>query len=272
MNFATFAFHSHFYIIQDIHSSDEAFRAVCFNITSGPPSYGYLLDPYIKKGAYYHNNFFITDRDDIYCYLTTEYHLDKEEFPPDIVLLNSLYGILFELEIMRKHQIPKVTITNSGNRYTISTEDSQPIIIDPDLGNLYNETIPRIIARRVNNIFEYEVYNHPLLEKVYTYFFAQVLSDPNSKAILEKFFYWSCLETSNNEFMTCGDLKLLNDYDTFISIKMREGRINLYSLIITKISLKKFLQAWESRLQYCDAFTLVFLGKTLRFFEGEPLC
>lgn len=271
MNTATFVFHLRIYVIEKISTPDESFTALCLNITSGYASYGYLLDPYIKKGAYYQNNFYITDRDDIYCYLTNEYNLENEEFPPDIILLNSLYGILFTLEIMRKHQIPKVTITNSGNRYTINAENTGPIIIDPDLGNLYNETIPRIIARRVNNIFEYEMYNHPLLEQKNTYFLAQVLASPNVNTILEKLFYWSCFKTSNNEYIKCGALKLSNDLDTYISIDMREGRINLYSLIITKTSLKNFLQVWEAKLQYCDAFTIVFLGQTLRFFEGEPL-
>lgn len=271
MNSASLIFNSRSHLIEKINTSDESFTALCLTITSGPPSYGYLLDPYIKKGAYYQNNFYITDRDDTYCYLTTEYHLDKEEYPPDLVLLNSLYGILFTLEIMLKNKIPKITITNSGKRYTISSENAEPIIIDPDLGSLYNETIPRIIARRVKNVFEYEVYNHPLLEEEYTYFFVQILTSPNVKEILEKFFYWSCLKTSNNEYIKLGKLILLNDYDTFISIKMREGRINLYSLIITKTSLQKFIEAWESRLQYSNTFTLVFLGHTLRFFEGESL-
>lgn len=273
MNSAILACTTLRHYIEESSSSDESFTTLCLHVTSGYPSYGYLLDPNIKKGAYFKNNFFITDRDDIYCYMTNEYHLDSEEFPPTIILLNSLYGILVSLEIMRRNKIFRITITNSGKHYTISSENIEPVIIDPDLGNLYNETIPRIIARRVDNHFEYEVVNddYAIMEYEYIYLFYNLLMSPNAKVILEKLFFWSCLQTSDNETINCNNLSLFNDFDTSISIKMREAPITIFGLRITKNSLKKFLQAWELRLQYCDAFTIVFLGQTLRFFEGEPL-
>lgn len=265
-------------ILYEENSKDFHEGTLMHYLRSEGTIWSYLIDPSIKNDTYSPGNYFFTRRDSLYLYIAEDYYLDdddpEQEFKPTVVLLNTMLGLLIAFKYMRTHKIPEFTLTLENKHYTFTGPAIKTIVVDPDLGNLYNETIPRIIARRINGVFEYDLCpaNNP--ENQHIYLLPKLLEKNYAQDLFITLHEWPNRMANWQESekkARYGSVGIENGGDV-IELKDKTKGIG-YSgwLIITKESLKKFLQAWDSHLQFCDSFTLVFLGRTLRFFEGEPL-
>lgn len=278
MNTIRFTRDAHGYLRPKTDIEDGDFLQFYLYFTSERTFSEYLIDPSIKNDTYSPANYYFTRRDSLYLYIAEDHYLDdddpEQEFKPTIVLLNTMLGIEIALNYMRKNKIPEFTLSLENKRYTFTGPTIETIVVDPDLGNLYNEIVPRIIVRRVNGVFEYDLCpaNNP--ENQYIYLLPKLLEKNYAQDLFITLHEWPNRMANWQESekkARYGSLGIENGGDV-IELKDKTKGIG-YSgwLIITKESLKKFLQAWDSHLQFRDSFTLVLLGRTLRFFEGEPL-
>lgn len=269
-----------------------------------------LIDPSFKKGKYRQKaDYYYSKQDDLYFYFTfnVDEHLEIECFDdghleedcldcyrftedgdyfdpePTAILLNTLYGIMVALNYVFQYKLERFTIRQQDKRYIFQDHGIKPIIVDPDLGYLYNDTIPRTIVRKINNtFFSYKtlsivnngLYLRENLTKQKLELICKLITKNYNPMLLIRLSNWSKqrLKKSKNESFVFNDVRISNQYDILVvTPKKQQTNHEQLEVRLTTESLIKFLQTWESRLKFSDAFTLVLLGSTLRFFEGEPL-
>lgn len=279
MNIIKFTRDEHGYFSYTTDSKDGDLAQLIEYLTSEKRPWCYFIDPSAKGDPYRPGNYYFTRRDDLYMYIAEDHYLDdddpEQEFKPTVILLNTMLGISLAWKYMRTNKIPEFTLTLENKRYTFSGPTIETIVVDPDLGNLYTETVPRIIARRVNGVFEYDLCPDHNQDGEDIHYFVKLLAKHYPQDLFITLHEWpdrmANWQESDKKVKYDG-LTIINEGD-FVGIYPRRNSDGSYPgwLTITKLSLKKFLQAWDTRLQFCNSFTLIFLGSTLRFFEGEPL-
>lgn len=284
-------------------SNDPLFTRLIDYIIETPLSSS-LLDPSFNKVDYTAENFYYTKQDDLYYYITFDANQSESDYiyEPTIILLNTLYGILEAFNYMAQNKIHKFSITKEYRRYVFQAEGIESIVIDPSLGNLYNNTISRIIMRRINKqwmpnfiiqymnkqwVPEFQSNNNvngiyvanKLIDQELQLFYDLIIKQHDSELLGSLYTWASSSKVHKKQSMVLNNVRIQN-WGNIVYItpsKKRDQFLHLptvtkgLGLFITIHSLISFLEAWERKLQYSDAFTLVFLGKTLRFFEGEPL-
>lgn len=247
-----------------------------------------LLDPSLSKSEYLSGNFYYSKQDDLYFYIAVdpydEDEHDEEEDPtyePTIILINTLYGLGLAFNTIIQSNAKKFSITKEYKRYIVQSDDMDPIVIDPDLGYLYNDTIPRIIVRKIDGKFVPEIYSTRHHGKVFLYsnpgyeelelFYNLWIKNYNPKLIYT-LRTWTD-DINKHKDIIQNNMRISNGIAALaIALnKKKDTKKNDPWLVLDKQSLIAYLQAWEAKLQFSDAFTIVFLGSTVRYFEGEPL-
>lgn len=293
MNLIKFDRDSNGYLNYDAHATeiDTDLIAFCSYLTSEEITLGYLIDPSIKKAAYISGNYYFTTKDDLCVFISEERYSDPDS-KPLIILINVFYGILVAFQRMRIHKINSFAMLQEANRYIFTAATITPIVVDPGLGYLYNDTIPQIIVRKLNGLYEWDIINLHKIDdfcidntplKEHLELFCALIIKNYNPGLLATLLRWPSTfgKISKKQRVAYNTIVVSNWYSTITMEPAREADRRIYiekanvfisvQLSLTKESLIKFLQAWESRLQFCDTFTLIFLGKTLRFFEGEPM-
>lgn len=247
--------------------------------------WSYLIDPRVSRHdtMYACGNFYCTRLEGSDLLITDIHQLDINDYDdvkPVVVNQNTAYGLAFALNVMIYNKEDEFTITQEGQRYTVTSPNTHPFVFDPDLGVIYNDMIPIIIVRVLNDSLEYTLqtnYHTNALRDTPTYedleIFGRVFIRNLSRlqATIRYKELQDLIQKNNDAIMVCNDIKISIDFGYFRMEPIKQDHPNFISVNLSPYSVLKFLQAWESRLQFCDSFTLVFLGKTLRFFEGEPL-
>lgn len=275
MNTIKFTCDGCYYNASERNVKNGDFLALYLFFTSERIIWSYLFDPSVNGDPYSSGNYYFTRRDSLYLYIAEDHYLDdddpEQEFKPAVILLNTMLGIEIALKYMRTNKIPEFILTLEGKRYTFTGPTINTIVVDPDLGNLYNEIVPRIVARRNNGIFEYDLCPDKNPQGEAIYLFTKLLAKNYPQDLFITLHEWPNRMANwqeSDKKVKYDSIAITNGGES-IDISLKRSADGW--LTISKPSLKQFLQAWESRLQFCDSFTLVFLGQTLRFFEGEPM-
>lgn len=271
------------------NSDDSNFTWLIEYLRETPFNILHLVDPSKSTNEYAQGNYYYHKQDGLYYYIADDpYQFESDEvYEPLIILLNTLEGILNAFNYMYDNKINYFSIIKEYKRYVFQADGIEPIIIDPDQGKLYNNGIPLIIMRRINNQWVPELCNNNytdlrtyMLDEELLLFYDFFLKNYNPETLYTLYTWGICtVNVYEKQQMVLNSVRIKNERDT-IDIRPAKKKdemlhlprvIKRLQVLITKESLIKFLQAWESKLQHSDAFTLVFLGQTLRFFEGEPL-
>lgn len=244
-----------------------------------------LIDPYITNSdkMYACGNFYCTRLEGYNLFITDIHQLDiydYDELKPIIVNKNTVYGLVVNINCMRINKIASFTITQEDQRYTFTATGIKPIVIDPDLGKIYNDMIPLITVQISNGIMEGKIkaiYNSnslchiPTGEHLDIFYNIFIKNLSLSEATTRYADVYKWLQQRDNEILIYNDIKITNNDSEFWAQPIKQKSPNFITLTLSRYSLLKFLHAWETQLKFCDSFTLVFLGETLRFFNGLPI-
>jgi len=270
----------------DVHSDDD-FKTCIMYLTEGDIWRNFIYPEVNRVNDQYRcGNFYCTKRDGFEVLITDFYEIDiagSDMVIPVRVNENTVYGMSVALHYMCVHKIPKFTITQEGKTYTFYAPRKKPIVVDPNLGLLYNHTIPFVVMRKINGKFICDIQNDRKENDRYVYgnytetqlkLLCDLLLNNYSPKILKTIRSWprEWVRTNKYEKATYNTIRVANAWDCVHLTPVKQPNLpTTIDLVLTKDSLIKFLEAWESHLQFCDSFTLVFLGHTVRFFEGEPM-
>lgn len=283
MSVTTFRLTAHRYVSTDLNINQSDIE-ILFDYISQVNIWSTLIDPSIsrKNNIYSCGNYYCTKREGSDLLLTDfiSLHEDEQEWPPLIVNENTVYNMVIVFRYLCLQSVPQFTVTQEGQRYTFTAPNIEPIVIDPDLGKIYNDMIPLISVQTSNKLMEGKIkalYNSnslcyiPTGEHLDIFYniFIKNLSHSDATTRYADVYKW--LQQADNETIIYNDIKITNNGSEFRARPIQQSPHNFITLILSSDSLLKFLQAWETQLQFCDSFTLVFLGETLRFFEGEPI-
>lgn len=278
MNLALFNREKNGYLNYDFFdpNTDDHFKIFIGYLSEGDIWSNFLIPNFgNSKSRYTCGNYYCTKRDGYDLLLTDFYTLDitdADQVNPVRVNENTVYGMLVAFHTMRVNKVPEFTVTQEGHKYTFYAPGRKSIIVDPDLGNLYNHTVPIVIVRKVNGIFTWETQSINEKDNEQLELLCNLVIKNYPSNLLNILRGWPCIETNKDKKISFNNIEICNAYSSVhLKLKKRPDPKNFSDLFLTKNSFFKFLEAWESRLQFCDSFTLVFLGETLRFFEGEPL-
>lgn len=290
MNIITFDLENRKYFRKASRTYDDHFKTLISYITE-EMDWGGLLDPIRRDSVYSCGNYYYTKQDDLYFYIAEDYYLeDHSKYEPTVILMSTLHGIFVAFHCMKQHKVQSFSLIKEYKRYIAQADGMKPIIIDPDLGYLYNDTIARITCKRINGTwtpFFYSINNIdnifidgiPLvqeLELFYNLFIKQY-----NQTLLETILNWDHQKRVKKQVLVRNNVHISNYGSSvyLVPAKTKDAQLHLVEasilkgvcLLINKPSLIKFLQAWDTKLQHANAFTMVFLGSTVRYFEGEPL-
>jgi hypothetical protein len=287
MNSTIFKLYGSRYIRQVEQVEGNDFTRLCNYIAEGDIWHNFICPEVTRVNDQYGcGNYYCTKRDGFDVLLTDFYAIDtvgSDMVVPVRVNENTVYGMSVAFHYMYVNKISQFALTQEGKTYTFYAPRKKPIVVDPDLGLLYNHTIPFVVMRKVYGKFICDIQNDRKEDDIYVYgnytdtqlrLLCDLLVNNYSPKILKTIRSWprEWVRTNKYEKATYTTIRIANEWDCVHLTPVKQPNLpNTIDLVVSKDSLIKFLDAWESRLELCDTFTLVFLGHTIRFFEGEPL-